>query len=69
MEPTWAQRIADLEAKEWTLRAIADAIGMKLNALGEIKAGRTIEPRGMPAVKLYELHQRTCGVRPKRKAA
>jgi hypothetical protein len=55
---TWAQRIEDLEAANWSLTAIANAIELSPQSLSDIKQGRSKEPRGMAAVRLWELHKR-----------
>jgi len=55
---TWAQRIEDLEAADWSLTAIANAILLSPQSLSDIKQGRSKEPRGMAAVRLWELHKR-----------
>lgn len=57
---TWAQRIADLEASGWSLSAIGLHIGLSPQSLSDIKQGRSKEPRGMAAVRLYAMD----GMRP-----
>lgn len=56
MDKTWADRIKELEARDWSLTAIGRAIGLSPQSVSEIKQGRTKEPGGMAAVKLHHLH-------------
>ena len=60
MSTSWAQRIQDLEAADWSLTKIAEAIELSPQSLSDIKQGRTTEPRGMAAVRLFQLHAREC---------
>lgn len=53
---TWRQMIVDLEASGMTLTGIGDRIDLSTASVSDIKQGRTREPRGMSAVRLYELH-------------
>ncbi len=55
--PTWSERIAALEAAGWTLTGLAREIGLSVQALSDVKQGRTVEPRGMAAVQLHRLHE------------
>lgn len=55
--PTWSERIAALEASGWSLTALAREIGLSVQALSDVKQGRTSEPRGMAAVRLHALHE------------
>ena len=57
---TWADRIEDLEAAGWSLTGIATAIELSPQSLSDIKQGRSKEPRGMAAVRLFQLHKREC---------
>lgn len=57
---TWSQRVTDIEATGWSLTKIARHIGLNPPAVSDIKTGRTIEPKGMPAVELYKLHRKRC---------
>lgn len=52
---TWAQRIAALEADGWSLTGIGAYIELSPQSLSDIKQGRTIEPRGMAAVRLHAM--------------
>jgi hypothetical protein len=65
---TWADKIAALENAGWTLTRIARSIGLSVQAACDIKQGRVIEPRGMAAVRLHKLAERTRRRKP-RKAA
>ncbi len=60
MTPTWKDRITDLVAADWSLTKIAEATGLSVQSLSDIKQGRINEPRGMPAVKLFHLHEAEC---------
>lgn len=55
---TWAQRIADLEARSWSLTKIAAEVGASTSAMSDIKQGRTKEPRASVAMALHALHAR-----------
>jgi transcriptional regulator with XRE-family HTH domain len=66
---TWPERITDLEALGLSLTEIADRIGASISAVSEIKQGRTKQPRGDTAMKLYALHQERCVKAPKPKKA
>jgi transcriptional regulator with XRE-family HTH domain len=50
---TWSDRIRRLEADGWTLAELAKAVGIAYSTLNDIKNGRTQEPKGMAAVRLY----------------
>lgn len=52
---TWADKIAVLESRGWSLTAIGKAIELSPQALSDIKQGRSSEPRGMCAVRLHNL--------------
>lgn len=54
---TWAQQaVADLEAADWSLTAIAAATGMHVASICDLKKGRTSEPRGIDrAIRLRDL--------------
>ena len=54
----WSSRIKQLERAGWTLVGIGREIGMSTGAVSDIKNGRSSEPRGMAAVRLYELAER-----------
>jgi transcriptional regulator with XRE-family HTH domain len=57
MDTTWSDRIKELEGLGWSLAGIAERIGLASQSVSDIKQGRSAEPRGMAAVKLYRLHQ------------
>jgi hypothetical protein len=58
MNTSWQSKITDLEALDWSLTDIAAAIGLSVSATGDIKSGRTKEPRGMAALSLHALHSK-----------
>jgi transcriptional regulator with XRE-family HTH domain len=51
----WAHRIQRLEAAGWSLTDLAQHLGVAVSTLSDIKNGRTLEPKGMSAVRLYQL--------------
>lgn len=53
---TWADRVQDLQAAGYSLPDISAQTGLSRTALSDIGRGRTAEPKGMQAVKLYNLH-------------
>lgn len=57
---TWQQRINDLVDAKLTIGEIAQLIGIKPPGLCDIRSGKTSEPKGAVAVKLYKLHLRRC---------
>lgn len=57
MDKTWADRIKDLEGRNWSLTAIGEAIGLSPQGVSDIKQGRTKAPTGMAAVRLHDLHE------------
>lgn len=67
MNIEWSQVIKDLESRGWTMHGIAKRIGVAYSTVTDIKTGRTVEPRGWPAVKLAQLHKSGRG--PAEKAA
>jgi transcriptional regulator with XRE-family HTH domain len=52
---TWAEKIATLESRGWSLSGIGRSIGLSPQALSDIKQGRSTSPRGMAAVRLHNL--------------
>ena len=60
---TWRIRIEQLELAGWAIKDICEETGIKPSSISDIKAGRSKEPTGMKAVKLYELHKRIAGKR------
>lgn len=66
MKRTWAQQaVVDLESWGWTLTGIAEATGISLGSVSDLKQLRTKEPTGMGAVKLSKLHDAKQGPEPK----
>ncbi len=54
----WSERICRIEASGLSLTELAERIGVPVSTLGDIKTGRSKQPRGMTAVRLYELAKR-----------
>lgn len=56
---TWAQKaVHELEARGWSLTAIAEETGLSLGSVSDLKQLRTKEPAGLVrAMKLRELHE------------
>lgn len=55
----WQGFIAAVVArKKWSMKRLASEVGLSQQALSDINCGRSAEPRGMAAVRLYQLHQR-----------
>lgn len=52
----WSDTIRALEARNWTLTGIAKAIGRSVQAVSDLKQGRTVAPTGMAAIKLHHLY-------------
>lgn len=61
MNPSWQQRITDLEDSGLTLTELAEQIGLAKSTLSEVKRGATKAPSGDAAVALYLLHKKRCG--------
>lgn len=57
MTKSWAERIAALEGLGWSLTEIGEVIELSPQGVSDIKCGRTKEPRGMSAVRLYRLSE------------
>ena len=55
---TWQQRINELVDANLTIGEIAKLVGIKPPGLCDIRSGKTSEPKGFVAVKLYKLHLR-----------
>ena len=51
----WAHRIRRLEAAGWSLTDLAKTLGIAVSTVSDIKTGRTLEPKGMAAVRLFGL--------------
>jgi transcriptional regulator with XRE-family HTH domain len=58
---TWLERVSELEAAGWSLTRLGNEIGLSPQSLSDIKQGRSKEPRGMSAVRLYLLHLKISG--------
>lgn len=56
MDITWKELIARLEARGWTASELARRIEKSPAAICDIKKDRTVEPKGMAAVILYQLY-------------
>lgn len=55
---TWSERVTALRQSGMTLAGIARHIGISPQGACDIEQGRTREPMGMAAVRLYMLHRR-----------
>jgi len=66
MNITWQQLIQDLRDSGLPICVIARRCDLSPQAVTDIGSGRTAEPKGFSAVKMYALHKRTIR---KRKAA
>lgn len=66
MNITWQQLIQDLRDSGMPMCVIARRCDLSPQAVTDIGSGRTAEPKGFAAVKMYALHKRTIR---KRKAA
>lgn len=61
MNPSWQQRIIDLEASGLSLTELAEQVGLAKSTVSEIKRGTTKAPGGDAAVALFLLHKKRCG--------
>ena len=52
---TWQNKVLELEARGWSLTALAIATGASIGAIADLKQGRTKEPRGGVALELHHL--------------
>lgn len=59
---SWQNMVLALEARGWSLTALADATGASVGAISDLKHGRTKAPTGMVAVHLHHLF--STGARP-----
>lgn len=57
----WSDKIAALESLGMRLTDIADEVKCSVQAISELKQGRSKAPRGMHAVRLHALHAAKCG--------
>lgn len=61
MAIAWGSIITDLRGKSgMTLAEIGTAVGLSQSAVSDIEQGRTSEPRGEAALRLYSLHRERC---------
>ena len=67
MNITWQQLIQDLRDSGMPMCVIARRCDLSPQAVTDIGSGRTAEPKGFAAVKMYALHARR--MRSKKKAA
>ena len=67
MNITWQQLIQDLRDSGMPMCVIAKRCDLSPQAVTDIGSGRTAEPKGFSAVKMYALHARR--MRSKKKAA
>ena len=67
MNITWQQLIQDLRDSGMPMCVIARRCDLSPHAVTDIGSGRTAEPKGFAAVKMYALHSRR--MRAKRKVA
>jgi len=54
----WSSKIRELESTGMTLVDIGRAIGLSTSSVSDIKRGASKEPRGMAAVRLFDLHKK-----------
>lgn len=54
---TWQERIAAIEAAGTARKDIAAAADMPYSTLNDVITGRTKEPKGMAAVKIFEMSE------------
>lgn len=59
MNITFQVKVLEIESCGWTLTDIANAIGLTVQAVSDIKQGRTKQPNGNAAIALAKLHTRT----------
>lgn len=55
--PDWQQVIGELRARGFTLQQIGDHAGLAMTSVHDLYSGRSKEPCGWAAVKLYFLHR------------
>ena len=67
MNITWQQLIQDLRDSGMPMCVIAKRCDLSPQAVTDIGSGRTAEPKGFAAVKMYALHARR--MRSQKKAA
>lgn len=52
---TWSGIVDAILATGYTMQQLSDETGIRYSTLADIKQGRTTEPRGMAAVRLYKV--------------
>jgi hypothetical protein len=58
-ENDWSARVIELERFGLSLTLIGESVGLSIQGISDLKHGRRREPRGMVAVRLWNLHRRT----------
>ncbi|PPE74612.1 hypothetical protein C3942_07570 [Solimonas fluminis] len=58
MDIDWKERVLCCERAGLSRADIADFCGLSYSSLGDLMRGATREPRGMAAVKLWQLSER-----------
>ncbi len=56
MNTSWSEKVRALELIGWSLTGLAEAVGLSVQALSDVKQGRTRAPAGMAAVQLHHLY-------------
>lgn len=54
---SWARMVYAAQLRGWSLKALADEIGIAYSTLCDLRRGETTQPRGNAAVKLIRLHE------------
>ena len=52
----WAAMIRQMQGQGMSLRAIAVRLGISKSAVGDLATGKSSEPAGWAAVRLYKAH-------------
>jgi len=63
---TWQNKVIALQGRGWTLTALAQKTTASIGALGDLKKGRTKEPRANVALELHHLY--STGAMPENKS-
>lgn len=58
MDIDWKERVLWCERAGLSRAEIAESCGLSYSSLGDLMRGATREPRGMAAVKLWQLSER-----------
>ncbi len=61
MHNIWIERVLWCERAGLSRAEIADSCGLSYSSLGDLMRGATREPRGMAAVRLWQLSERVTG--------